>query len=124
MPAVLVAVFTVMQNSLHPLSTSSTTARHPLDFTVQGKITEADAPTIRLDATPSGLSVPLPPSSQFMPDAISAAILPIYHGLEQTPNNAGLHTHILNTLVYWFKDFFITVMICTKICSTCVARPA
>ena len=27
------------------------------------KTTEADAPTIRLDATPSGLSMPLPPSS-------------------------------------------------------------
>jgi len=58
MPAVLVTVPTITQNSLQPLSTSSTTARHPLDFTVQGKITEADAPTIRLDATPSGLSVP------------------------------------------------------------------
>ena len=30
---------------------------------VQGKITEADAPTIRLVAIPSGLSVPPPPSS-------------------------------------------------------------
>ena len=58
MPAVLVTVPTITQNSLQPLSTSSTTARHPLDFMVQGKITEADAPTILLDATPSGLSVP------------------------------------------------------------------
>ena len=63
MPAVLVTVPTVMQNSLHPLSTSSTTARHLLDFMVQGKITKADTPTIRLDATPSGLSVPPSPSS-------------------------------------------------------------
>jgi len=52
-----------MQNSLHPLSTSSTTARHLLDSIVQGKITESDVPTTCLDATPSGPSVPLPPSS-------------------------------------------------------------
>ena len=57
MPAVLVAVPTVKPNLLHPLSTSSITARHLLEFMVQEKITEADAPTIRLDATPSGLSL-------------------------------------------------------------------
>ena len=59
-PAVLVTVPTVRptQNSLHPLSASSITAGHLLDFMVRGKITEADAPTIRLGATPSGLSVP------------------------------------------------------------------
>ena len=34
---------------VHPLSTSSIIARHLLDFVVQGKITEADVPTIRLD---------------------------------------------------------------------------
>jgi len=43
MPAVLVTVPAVTQNSLHPLSTSSITARHLLDFMVQEKITEADA---------------------------------------------------------------------------------
>ena len=48
---------------VHPLATASITARHLLDFMVQGKITEADAPTIRLDDTPSRLSVPPPPSS-------------------------------------------------------------
>jgi len=63
MPAVLVTVPAVTQNSLHPLSTSSIMARHLLDFMVQGKITEADAPTIRLDTTPIELSVPPPPSS-------------------------------------------------------------
>jgi len=57
MPAVLVAVPTVMPNLLHPLPTSSITACHLLEFMVQEKITEADAPTIRLDATPSGLSL-------------------------------------------------------------------
>jgi len=57
------------------------TARCLLDFIVQGKITEADAPTIRLDATQSRLSVPPPPSSPiFTPDALSAATLPIYLG--------------------------------------------
>jgi len=90
MPAVLVAVLTVMQNSLHPLSTSSIIACHLKDFMVQGKITEADALTIRLDATPSGLSVPPPPSSPiFMPSALSVATLAIYPGLGQAPNNAG-----------------------------------
>jgi len=90
MPAVLVTVPTVMQNSLHPLSTSSTTARHLLDFMVQGKITKAHTPTIRLDATPSGLSVPPSPSSPpiFMPNALSAAIPSIYPGVGQAPNNA------------------------------------
>jgi len=61
-------------------------------FMVQGKITEADAPTIRLDATPSELSVPQPPSSPiFTLNALSAASLPIYPGLGQAPNNAGLY---------------------------------
>jgi len=44
MPAVLVTVPTVIHNLLHPLSTSSITAHHLLDFMVQGNITEADAP--------------------------------------------------------------------------------
>jgi len=93
MPAVRVAVATALQNSLHPLSTSSITACHILDFMVQGKITEAEAPTIRMDATPSGLSVPPPPSSPILtPNALSVATLPIYSGFGQAPNNAGLHT--------------------------------
>ena len=66
MRAVLVTVPTVMQKSLHPLSTSSTISRHLLDFMVQGKITEADELIIRLDATPSGLSVPPHPSSAIL----------------------------------------------------------
>jgi len=53
MLAVLVTVPTVTQNSLHPLPTSSITARHLLDFVVQVKITEADALMTRLDTTPS-----------------------------------------------------------------------
>jgi len=36
----------------------------PLDFMVQGKITEADTPTIRLGATPSRLISDPPPSSR------------------------------------------------------------
>ena len=52
---------------------------------VQGKI-EADTPTIHLDATPSGLSLPPSPSSpHFMPNAFSAVTLPIYRGLRQHP---------------------------------------
>jgi len=43
------------------------------DLVVQGKITEADTPTIRLDATPSGLiSDPPPTSPNFTPDALPA----------------------------------------------------
>jgi len=84
MPAVLVKVPTVMQNLLHPLSTSSIIARHLLDFMMHGKITEADALIIHLDATTSGQSVPPPTSSSiFMPNAFSAATLPIYPGLRQ-----------------------------------------
>ena len=55
MLAVLVAVPAVMQNSLHPSSTSSIIARHLLDFVMHGKITEADALTIRQNATLFGL---------------------------------------------------------------------
>ena len=95
MPAVLVTVPAVMQNSLHPLSTSSITARHLLDFIVQGKITEADSPTICLDATLSGLSMPPPPHAIFTPNALSAATLPIHPGLGQALSNAGLHTQWL-----------------------------
>ena len=61
MPAVLVMVPIVTQNSLHPSSTSSIIARHLLDSMVQGKTTEADAPTNHLNATPCGLLVPPPP---------------------------------------------------------------
>jgi len=56
--AVMVAGPTVMQNSQHPLLSYSTTARHLLDLMLQGKITETEAPTIREDATRSGLSAP------------------------------------------------------------------
>jgi len=56
-------------------------------FMVQGKITEADTPTIQLGATPSGLISGSPPSSPiFTPDALPAATLLLYPGLEQAPN--------------------------------------
>ena len=56
-------------------------SRHLLDFMVQGKTTEAKAPTIRLDATPSGLSVPhLHHPPIFTLTALSAITLPIYAG--------------------------------------------
>ena len=92
----MVTILTVTQNSLHPLATSSIIARHLLDFIVREKITEADAPTIRLDATPSTLSMPAPPHSPIlMPNALSAATIPIYPAFGQAPNNAGLHTQCL-----------------------------
>jgi len=79
-------------NLLHPVSTSSTIARHLLQFTVQGKITETDAPTIRVDATPSGLLVSPPPS----PPPFYAEC-PLSHDkfMGQALNNAGLHTRWL-----------------------------
>jgi len=77
----------------HPLSTSSIIARHLLDFMVQGKITEADALTVCLNANPSRLSVPPPLSSTiFTLNALSAATLPIYLGLRQALSNSGLVT--------------------------------
>jgi len=45
-----------------------------LDFMMQGKIMEADTPTIRLGTTSSGLISDPPPSSPiFTPDALPAA---------------------------------------------------
>jgi len=94
MSAVVVTVPSVLQNSLHPLSTSSIIARRFLDFMVQGKITEADVLTICLDATLSRLRVPhLHHPSIFMLNALSTAVFLIYPpGLGLAPNNAGLHT--------------------------------
>jgi len=61
---------------------------------VQGKITEVDTPTVQLGATPSELLSEPPPSSSviFTPDALPAATLPIYPGLGQAQEYAGLHT--------------------------------
>jgi len=56
-------------------------------FLVQGMFSEADTPTIRLGATPSGLiSDPPPTPPIFTPDALPAATLPLYPGLGQAPN--------------------------------------
>jgi len=80
-------------------------AHHLLGVMMQGKITEAEAPTIWLDATPLELSVPPPPSSpHFMPDAFPAATVTIYPGLGRAPNNAGLHTRWLGYPVVWFYN--------------------
>jgi len=62
-------------------------------------VTNTATPTIRLDATPSRLSDQCPTSifpPIFMPNALSAAALPIYHGLGQAQNNAGLHAQCLD----------------------------
>ena len=106
MPAVLATVSTVptvTQNSLHPLSISSITAWHLLGFMVHGKITEADTPKIRLDATPSRLSViHLHHSPIYTPDALSAATLPLYPGLGQMT----VHTQSLMTMIPWGGGVF------------------
>jgi len=66
---------------------SETVPENLVDFVMQGKITEADTPTIRLGATPCGLICDPPPSSPiFMPDALYAATLPVYPDLGQAPN--------------------------------------
>jgi len=58
-----------------------------MDFMVQGKITEADIPTNRLGATPSGIiSNPSPSSPIFTPNVLPAATLPLYPGLGEAPN--------------------------------------
>ena len=67
MPSVLVAVWTVTQNSLHPLSTSYVTARRLLDFMVQGKITEAGVSTIHPIRTISAPTFIIPPFLCRMP---------------------------------------------------------
>jgi len=52
-----------------------------------GRLIEASAPIIRLDATQSGPLMPPPLSSpNFMPDSLPAATLPIYPDLGQAPN--------------------------------------
>jgi len=98
MPAVLVTVPTVTQNSLHHLSNSSITAHHLLDFMAQGKLTKKDALTICLDATQSGLSmIPSLSPTIFTLNALSVTTFPIYPVLGQAPNNAGLHTQWLGS---------------------------
>jgi len=60
---------------------------------VQGKITGVDTPTVQLGATPSELSAShLHQPPIFTPDALPAATLPIYPGLEQGQEYAGLQT--------------------------------
>ena len=88
----VLAVPTVMQNSLNHLSTFSITAHHLLHFMAQGQIAEANAPTACLDAIPHTVGAPPLPSPIFMLNALSAATIPIYPGLGQAPNTAGLHT--------------------------------
>ena len=80
----------------HPLSTTSISARHLLDFIVQGKITETDAPTTSLDTTLSRLSVPhFHHTPIFTPYAISATTISTDTGLGLALNNASLHTQWL-----------------------------
>jgi len=58
---------------------------------LQGKLSEADTPTIQVGVTPSGLISDPPPSSAILtPDAIPGATLPIYPGLEQAANRPVL----------------------------------
>jgi len=63
---------------------------HLLGFMVQREITEADAPTIQLEAVPSTLSVPhLYHPYHFTPDALPAETLPIYPNLGQASSMLG-----------------------------------
>jgi len=61
---------------------------------VQGKITEADTPTIQLATTPSGLISDPPPSSPiFTPDALRHNP-PTLSWLGTGTKYAGLHTQV------------------------------
>jgi len=71
---------------------------------VQGRITEVDTTTVQLGATPSELFRPYP--TIFTPDALSAATLPIYPGLGQAQEYAGLHTAMA-----WFPVAWLTATI-------------
>ena len=77
---VLVTVPAVKHNSLHPLPTSSITARHLLDFMIQGKNRG------RHTDNPSGchpirtIGAPPPSSPIFMPNALTVATLATYPG--------------------------------------------
>ena len=65
----------------------------PLDVMVQGKITEADTPTIWLDATPLGLISDLPPSCpNFYAGCPSCHNPPTLSWLGTGTKYAGLHT--------------------------------
>jgi len=66
-----------------------------MDFMVQGTIMEAEALTVRADATPPGPMVPRLHHPPFLRRIPSAAALPICPGLGQAPNYAGLHTQWL-----------------------------
>jgi len=72
-----------------------------LDLMVQGKITEADTPTIWFGATSSELISDPPPSSPiFTPDVLPVATLPLYPGLAQEPNIlACIPIHIISNKI-------------------------
>jgi len=79
--SMFVAIFSV---SLW-LSFSTWFGREP--FVMQGNMSEADTPTIRLGTTPSRLISDSPPSFPiFTPDTLLATTLPICSDLEQAQN--------------------------------------
>jgi len=66
--------------------------------------------TIRLDATPSGPSMPhLHHPPNFTPDVLPAATLPVYPGLGQAPNMLDCITRGLLDLVTLVIDMFVRV---------------
>jgi len=72
---------------------ASARRRNLLDFMVQGKITEADTPTIWLGATPPGLISDAPPSSpHFYAGCPSCRNPPNLSWLETGTIYAALHT--------------------------------
>jgi len=69
---------------------------------VQGKISEADTPTIRLGATPSELISDPPPSPPtFMPDGLPATTLRINPEFGAGTKYTGLYTQWLDC-IQWF----------------------
>jgi len=89
MPAVLATITTVTQNLWHPSFINFVHYCSPSSgFYGEGKITEADTPTVHQGATPF-----------FTLNAFSAATLQIYRSLGQAPSNDGLYTQWLVYLV-------------------------
>ena len=104
---------------------------------------EAQAPTVRVDATPSNLTVFPPPSfPHFTPNALPVETLAICPGLGKAPNYAGLYTRWLGlqlallqinmvficdvskhscvsyiVLIFYFKVGIIFCMIIFEICT-------
>jgi len=87
---------------------------------VQGKITEADTPTILLGATPSRQITDSPPSSPiFTLNALPATTLPLYPGSGSAPKCWLAHPVAWLTVHYSYRTLFHEV-VCNKASGMCL----